>query len=71
MLNRKKTKLLKFQEEVDPAVENLDREIKDTMMMFAQKRGSETILPQDANIIMQLRRKLGTGKYERIMNRKE
>ncbi|KAL4225708.1 EF-hand domain pair [Mactra antiquata] len=60
----------KMKDEVDPAVENLNREIKDTMMMFAQKRGSETILPQDANIIMQLRRKLGTVTAK-MKNRKE
>lgn len=46
------------EQEADPAVDNLTKEIQDTMMMFAQKKGS--IVPEDANIIMKLRQKLGS-----------
>lgn len=47
--------------EHDPAVDNLTKEIKDTMLMFAQKKG--TIEIEDANIVMKLRQKLGSGIF--------
>lgn len=47
--------------EPDPAMDNLTKEIKDTMMMFAQKKGSIELA--DANIIMKLREKLGSGIF--------
>ena len=73
IVHRKKTKTIKevpgscrdlqqkesVEEEPDSTVGNLTKEIQDTMMMFAQKE--RTLVPQDANIIMQLRKKLGSG----------
>lgn len=52
------------QNEQEPAMTNLSKEIKDMMMLLAQKQGS--IEPQDASLIMQLRQHIGTGLQKAI-----
>ena len=45
-----------------PAVANLGKEIKDTMKLFADQKSKAIPRLQEANLIMQLRQKLGDGK---------
>lgn len=49
------------EEEHDPEVADLSKEIKDTMKMFAEQKPNMLPRIHDANIIMQLRQKLGSG----------
>ncbi|XP_053394787.1 uncharacterized protein LOC123524514 [Mercenaria mercenaria] len=67
IVHRKKTKTIKempesskdlHQTEVSEEEPDLTKKIQDTMMLFAKKEGS--IVPQDANIFIKLRQKLGS-----------
>lgn len=50
------------QKKEDPEVADLSKEIKDTMLLFSEQNTHLIPRIHDANLIMQLRQKLGSGQ---------